>query len=93
MEVHDRKRFEEKLKDYQRVQVGDLKAGDHCRYVKKNYNSETYKCVYCIVDSNDDGQDISVHGYVPQNSTEPPYSWVITRKSVPYMRFYKKVKK
>ena len=93
MDVIDKKRFEEKLKDYERVDVKELTAGSHCRYVKKNYNSDSYKCVYAIVDSNDDDQDISVHGYVPENSEQAPYSWVITRKSVPYMRFYQKVKK
>ena len=77
MEVKDRNRFEEKLKGYEIVDVSVLKVGDHCRYVKKIYNSENYKCVYAIVDSNDDNQDISVHGYVPENSTEAPYSWVI----------------
>ena len=93
MEVKDRNRFEEKLKGYEKVDVSVLKAGDHCRYVKKIYNSENYKCVYAIVDSNDDGQDISVHGYVPENSTDAAYSWIIKRSSTPYMRFYKKVNK
>lgn len=90
MEARDRTNFMDKLKDYELVKVDTLKAGDHCRYVKKNYNSDTYKCVYAVIDTNDDTQDISCHGYMPAESKDAPHSWVITRKSVPYIRFYKR---
>lgn len=90
MDIIDKKRFEEKLKGYERVDVKQLNAGDHCRYVKKEFQSENYKCVYAIVDSNEDGQDMRVHGYTPKNSTEAAYSWTLKNKSIPYIRFYKK---
>jgi len=93
MEVKDRNRFEEKLKDYQRVNVQDIKAGDHVRYIRKVYNSSDFKCIYAVIDSCEEDQDISMHSYVPENSTEPPYSWILKSKSVPYVRFYKKVNK
>lgn len=91
MDVIDKKRFEEKLKDYERVDFKTLKVGDHMRYVKKNYNSETYKCVYAIIDNISD--NVSVHGYVPAGSKDKPYSWTLSSKSIPYTRFYQKVKK
>jgi hypothetical protein len=91
MNIIDKKRFEEKLKGYERVDVKDLKAEDHIRYVKKEFKSEKYKCVYCIVDSAEEGQNISVHSYVPKGCDDAPYSWVIKTKSIPYVRFYKKV--
>ena len=93
MEAHDRSNFSDKLKDYKRVDYKSLKAGDHVRYIRKEYGTEKTKCVYAVIASCEEGEDLSVHGYVPQNSTDAPYSWVLKRKSVPYMRFYRKVKK
>jgi hypothetical protein len=89
----DKKLFGDKLKDYQIVDVSQLKAGDHVRYVRREYESKNLKCVYAVIDSCEEDQDLSVHSYVPENSTDAPYSWQIKRKSVPYMRFYQKVKK
>ena len=89
----DKKRFGDKLNGYEIVDVSLLKAGDHVRYVRKVYNSSDYKCIYAVIDSCEDSQDLSVHSYVPENSTDAPYTWQIKRKSVPFMRFYKKVNK
>jgi len=90
MEATDRVNFGDKLKGYVRVKVEDLKSNDHVRYVKKKYGTDNeYKCVYAIVDSCELGQDMSVHGYNP-DPKEAPHSWVLSGKSIPYTRFYKK---
>ncbi len=93
MERIDRSNFSDKLKDYKRVDVKSLKAGDHVRYIRKEYGTEKTKCVYAVIDSCEEGNDLSVHGYVPKDSTEAPYSWIIKNKSIPYLRFYQKVNK
>lgn len=93
MEAHDRSNFSDKLKDYERVDYKSLKAGDHVRYIRKEYGTEKTKCVYAVIDSCEEGNDLSVHGYVPKDSTEAPYSWIVKNKSIPYLRFYQKVKK
>jgi hypothetical protein len=93
MERIDRSNFADKLKDYERVDVKSLKAGDHVRYIRKEFGTEKYKCVYSVIASCEEGQDISMHSYVPKDSTDPPYSWILKNTSVPYVRFYQKVKK
>lgn len=85
--------YNDLLKGYEAVNVSDLKAGQHVRYVKKAYNAEkksATKCVYAIVDSCEEGKPISMHSYVPYDSDDVPYSWVISEKNVPYIRFYRK---
>lgn len=86
----DMKTFEEKLKGYEFCLLSDLKSGDAVRYVKREYKSNNLKCVFCFIDSCEEMQPVSVHGYVPRGSNEPPRSWVLSLSSLPYTRFYKK---
>lgn len=90
--ANDKKTFEEKLKGHEFVPLSELKSGDAVRYVKREYNSKNLKCVFCFIDSCEELQPVSVHGYVPYGSDEPPRSWVLSLASLPYTRFYRKKK-
>ena len=87
----DFKRFEKKLEGYEFVSLSQLKAGDAVRYVKREYKSDNFKCVFCFIDNCEEMQPVKVRGYVPRGSPDAPMTWSLSLKSLPYIRFYRKV--
>ena len=82
----------EKLQGFNEVNPLDLKEGDHIRYTKKGYQTETRKCVYAVIKCIN-GSCLFVESYTGKspNGVTKPFSWTVdVNNKKKGFRFYKK---
>jgi len=80
----------EKLQGFNEVNPLELKEGDHIRYTKKGFQTETRKCVYAVIKCIN-GSCLFVESYTAKDSNKKPFSWTVdVNNKKKGFRFYKK---